>query len=684
MALIRGDLAALGVRHDVFTSERALIEAGRIDEALGVLDGMGLLYTGTLPPPKGGKPADDWEPVPQLLFRSTAYGDEIDRPLKRSNGAWTYFAADLAYHLDKFRRGFPLMVDVWGADHGGYVKRMQAAVRALTQGEGTLDVRLCQLVNLLDGGKPMKMSKRAGRIVTLRDVVDEVGRDVVRFIMLTRKNDAPLDFDFAKVTEQSKDNPVFYVQYAHARICSVFRNAREAGHGRARAPPCRRPISACSPIRPSSRCCARWRRSRACWRVRPALRAAPDRLLSARPGRRLPCACGRAARRSRACGSCSRTMPELTQARLAMLAAVRSVIATGLGLMGVQPGRGDALSARRRRARRSGWQVLDAEGVVEPWQEPRQGRGWLILLLGLVVFAAFGGVVGYAYFNGLPGIGGEPPLIRAAAEPYRSRAERPRRPRGRQCQLQHRQRAAPAERDAPRSSGCCRRSTTLGAGVRRAGGRAAPAADACTAAGGLPTPAADGGSDRDGCRADTRLEAGSCREPDAARTEPSLRRLSACAAGRAGGRPVQLAAREPPATISALPPPGSRRRPQRRRPGSRHRPPGAAERRRRREPAPAPRSARRAAPRRPGPGRSAWSAPSRRRRHRPQPPRPATGAGIYRLQLAAVRSEGGPDPGLGRPARSAIPTALAAVSPQVERTETSSGPLFRLQAGPFA
>ena len=190
---------------------------------------MGLLYTGTLPPPKGGKPAEDWEPVPQLLFRSTAFGDEIDRPLKRSNGAWTYFAADLAYHLDKFRRGFRLMVDVWGADHGGYVKRMLAAVRALTQGEGTLDVRLCQLVNLLDGGKPMKMSKRAGRIVTLRDVVDEVGRDVVRFIMLTRKNDAPLDFDFAKVTEQSKDNPVFYVQYAHARICSVLRNAREAG-----------------------------------------------------------------------------------------------------------------------------------------------------------------------------------------------------------------------------------------------------------------------------------------------------------------------------------------------------------------------------------------------------------------------------------------------------------------------
>ena len=179
-----------GCGHDVFTSERRLIGDGRIDEALAVLGGMGLLYTGTLPPPKGGKPDADWEPVPQLLFRSTEYGDEIDRPLKRSNGAWTYFAADIAYHLDKFRRGFPAMVDVWGADHAGYIKRMQAAVRAVTAGEGALDVRVCQLVNLLDAGTPMKMSKRAGRIVTLRDVVDEVGRDVVRFIMRTRKNDA--------------------------------------------------------------------------------------------------------------------------------------------------------------------------------------------------------------------------------------------------------------------------------------------------------------------------------------------------------------------------------------------------------------------------------------------------------------------------------------------------------------
>lgn len=227
---IKDDLAALGVVFDVFTSERALVEAGRVDAALAHLEQLGLLYTGTLPPPKG-KAMEDWEPTPQLLFKSSEFGDDIDRPLKRSTGAWTYFAADLAYHLDKYSRGFALMIDVWGADHGGYVKRMQAAVKALSQGAGELDVRLCQLVNLMDAGKPLKMSKRAGRIVTLRDVVDEVGRDVFRFIMLTRKNDAALDFDLAKVVEQSRDNPVFYVQYAHARIASVLRNAAAEGHG---------------------------------------------------------------------------------------------------------------------------------------------------------------------------------------------------------------------------------------------------------------------------------------------------------------------------------------------------------------------------------------------------------------------------------------------------------------------
>ena len=225
MALIREDLAALGIRHDVFTSERRLHEEGKVQHALDTLQARGLVYRGVLEPPKGKKP-DDWEPREQLLFRATRFGDDVDRPLQKSDGSWTYFAADIACHLDKFERGYPAMIDVWGADHGGYVKRMQAAVQALAgAGEATLDVKICQLVNLMDGGQPVKMSKRSGSFVTLRDVVDEVGKDVVRFIMLTRKNDAPLDFDYAKVTEQSKDNPVFYVQYAHARAHSVLRNA---------------------------------------------------------------------------------------------------------------------------------------------------------------------------------------------------------------------------------------------------------------------------------------------------------------------------------------------------------------------------------------------------------------------------------------------------------------------------
>lgn len=227
MDLIRQDLDALGIHHAVFTSERKLHDDGRVQAAIDALAAKGLIYEGILEPPKGKK-IEDWEPRPQLLFKATQFGDEVDRPLKKSDGSWTYFAADIAYHYDKYRRGFRHMIDVWGADHGGYVKRVQAAVKALTGGEGDLDVKICQLVNLLDGGQPVRMSKRAGSFVTLRDVVDEVGRDVVRFIMLTRKNDAPLDFDFQKVTEQSKDNPVFYVQYAHARAHSVMRHAREA------------------------------------------------------------------------------------------------------------------------------------------------------------------------------------------------------------------------------------------------------------------------------------------------------------------------------------------------------------------------------------------------------------------------------------------------------------------------
>jgi len=226
MALIREDLAALGVTHDVFTWERELVKKGAVDEAFARLQEKGLIYEGVLEPPKGMKP-EDWEPRPQTLFRSTAFGDDVDRPLRTSDGSWAYFATDIAYHLDKVRRGFSAMIDVWGADHGGYVKRMRAAVAALTDGKAVLDVKLCQLVHLLDAGEPVKMSKRAGTFVTLSEVVEEVGKDVVRFIMLTRSNDAALDFDLRKVTEQTRDNPVFYVQYAHARACSVFRNAGE-------------------------------------------------------------------------------------------------------------------------------------------------------------------------------------------------------------------------------------------------------------------------------------------------------------------------------------------------------------------------------------------------------------------------------------------------------------------------
>jgi arginyl-tRNA synthetase len=226
MDLVREDLKALGIEHDVFSSERRLVEAGAVQKAVDTLKARDLIYIGVLEPPKGKTP-EDWEPRPQTLFRASQFGDDVDRPLQKSDGSWTYFANDIAYHYDKFMRGFPTMIDIWGADHGGYVKRMQAAVTAITAGKGALDVKICQLVKLLRGGQPVKMSKRAGTFVTLREVVDEVGRDVVRFIMLTRKNDAPLDFDLEKVLEQSRDNPVFYVQYAHARASSVLRHAAE-------------------------------------------------------------------------------------------------------------------------------------------------------------------------------------------------------------------------------------------------------------------------------------------------------------------------------------------------------------------------------------------------------------------------------------------------------------------------
>ena len=226
MDLVREDLDALGVRHDLFRSERALVGEGRVDDAYTALKGAGLIYSGVLEPPKG-KRDDDWEPREQSLFRATEFGDDTDRPLRKSDGTWTYFATDIAYHSDKIERGFADLIDVWGADHGGYVKRMTAAVAAISNGSAALDVKICQMVKLLDDGEPVAMSKRAGRFVTLRDVVDEVGRDVVRFIMLTRRNDAPLEFDLRKVLEQSRDNPVFYVQYAHARACSALRRGAE-------------------------------------------------------------------------------------------------------------------------------------------------------------------------------------------------------------------------------------------------------------------------------------------------------------------------------------------------------------------------------------------------------------------------------------------------------------------------
>jgi arginyl-tRNA synthetase len=226
MASIREDLAALGIHMDVFSSERDLVEAGAVDRALKTLDEGGLLYRGVLEPPKGKQP-EDWEPREQLLFRSTAFGDDVDRPVRKGDGSFAYFANDIAYHLDKLSRGFSLLIDVVGVDHSGWVKRINAAVAAISGRRDALDVKLCALVTLLQGGEPVKMSKRAGNFVTLRDVIEEVGCDVVRFIMLTRRNDQPLDFDFAKVTEQSKDNPVFYVQYAHARAASVLRLAAE-------------------------------------------------------------------------------------------------------------------------------------------------------------------------------------------------------------------------------------------------------------------------------------------------------------------------------------------------------------------------------------------------------------------------------------------------------------------------
>ena len=227
MALIKADLALLGIHHDVFASEAALQAAGKPDEAEAWLRARDLVYDGVLEAPKGETP-DDWEPVELPLFRSTRFGDDQDRPIRKSNGSWTYFGADMAYHFQKAQAADQL-IDIWGADHAGTVKRIQAAVAALTEGRTRFDVKLVQMVRLLRAGEPVKMSKRAGNFVTLADVVREVGKDVVRFTMLTRRADAQMDFDFAKVVEASKDNPVFYVQYAHARVASLHRRAADAG-----------------------------------------------------------------------------------------------------------------------------------------------------------------------------------------------------------------------------------------------------------------------------------------------------------------------------------------------------------------------------------------------------------------------------------------------------------------------
>ena len=222
----RDDLALLGVGQDVFFSERSLIDSGAADATIDLLATRGLIYEGTLEPPKGKTP-DDWEPRPQTLFRATQFGDDVDRPLRKSDGSNTYFANDIAYHRDKYDRGFTRMIDVWGADHGGYVKRMKAAVTAVSGGEASLEIVLCQIVHILRGGEPVRMSKRAGSFVTLRELIEEVGRDAVRFTMLTRKSDAQMEFDLDAVVAQSRDNPVFYVQYAHARCRSVLRAGAE-------------------------------------------------------------------------------------------------------------------------------------------------------------------------------------------------------------------------------------------------------------------------------------------------------------------------------------------------------------------------------------------------------------------------------------------------------------------------
>lgn len=226
MDLIQRDLDGLGISHDIFTSEQAIHDRDMISQGLKRLEKLGHIYRGVLDPPKGKMP-EDWEPREQLLFRATQFGDDVDRPLQKSNGSWTYFAADVGYALDKIERGFNQLIYVLGADHGGYIKRLKAISLALSDGNVPSDVKIVQIVHLFDDGQPLKMSKRAGRFVTLQDVLEHVGKDALRFMMLTRKNDADMEFDLEKVKEETKDNPIFYVQYAHARVCSVMRHAND-------------------------------------------------------------------------------------------------------------------------------------------------------------------------------------------------------------------------------------------------------------------------------------------------------------------------------------------------------------------------------------------------------------------------------------------------------------------------
>ena len=333
MTAIRGDLAALGVRMDRFSSERELIDRGDVAGAIEWLAARGLVYDGVLEPPRGKPPPEDWEPRPQTLFRASRFGDDTDRPLRKSDGGYTYFASDIAYHRDKFRRGFAETIDIWGADHGGYVKRMKAAFAAVTEGKGRLDVKVCQLVNLMEDGAPTKMSKRAGAFVALRDAVDAVGRDVLRFVMLTRRNDAPLDFDLARVTERSRDNPVFYVQYAHARIRSVQRHAQAQGMDGAAGEDDLRRLEA-PEERALIRHVADWPR-----RVEEAALAhEPHRVAFAL--QELAASFHALWNRGNEDEGLRFVVPDdpsLCRARLAMLGAARSAIASGLAIVGVEP-----------------------------------------------------------------------------------------------------------------------------------------------------------------------------------------------------------------------------------------------------------------------------------------------------------------------------------------------------------